>query len=111
MHTPAPTAAGHAVARPTPRTLDRRRLLDAIATRRSRLAALEDSLVADCEATALRAAASAAHHADRGTWDRFIWDRYLARAAALESAFGPAMRRLHDEIERLERLTDMPIAA
>lgn len=104
MHTPEPVGATRTAPRPRPRRLDRNRLLDAIGTRRLRIAELEDHLVAECEAAALRGMNPAIGRNDEQTWDRATWDRYLNRAATLEPKFGPALRRLHEEISRLRRL-------
>jgi hypothetical protein len=39
-----------------------------------------------------------------------MWRRYLDAAARLEPHYGPPMRRLQ-EIDRLQRLLDLPLAA
>jgi hypothetical protein len=48
---------------------------------------------------------------DRGTWDRATWQRYLDAAARLEPQYGPAMRRLLQEIDQLNRLMALPLVA
>lgn len=110
MATPATIGATPPPPRIRRRTLDRSRLLDAIAARQVRLAQIEDDLIAACEAAALRAGDRAISGDDPNTWDRAAWDRYLAEAAALEPDVGPALRRLHDDIARLDRLASMPFA-
>lgn len=84
-------------------------LQQAIADRRARYAALEAALVAACEREAAHGADRTAHLGDRGTWDRAMWDRYLAAAVRREPDFMPAMWRLLDEIGRLERLLALPL--
>lgn len=111
MHTPEPSGATHTGSRPAERGLDRRHLLDAIADRQARLVELEDELVEACETAALRAMPPTIRRDDRSTWDRATWDRYLACAAALEPEFGPALRRLYREVNQLERLAALPLAA
>ena len=88
-----------------PPPLDPDRLRDAVAERRGALAELELAMVAACEEAAFRAApAPGVLRHDRGTWDRATWDRYIAAAAAAEPRFGPPIRRLHEDIARLDRL-------
>lgn len=66
--------------------------------------------MAACEEEAARGRVSAVHMADRGSWDRPMWARYLAAAARLEPDYGPEMRRLLREIDQLTRLTELPVA-
>jgi len=77
-----------------------------LALRRAQFALLEAQLVAACEAACEAAAGRGCRGglppADRGAWDRETWRRYLA-ARALDAELGPRMRRLHAEIEQLER--------
>ena len=74
-------------------------------------AILEAALVAACEQAAARGAAGRVRLADRETWDRAMWQRYLDAAARLEPGYGPRMRRLLREIDQLTRLIELPIAA
>jgi len=105
---PVPTTA---VSLPTIARLDREALRFGIALRRERLAESEAELVAGCEA--------AAHHGEAGTSARttaalgplHMAARYLAASARLEGCYGPRMRRLRENIARLERLLDLPVAA
>jgi hypothetical protein len=96
--------ATHPAARSCSPTLNRQILLDAVAHRRARIAELEDDLVAECEAAAVRLRTIAVRHDDAATWDRAAWDRYVARVVALEPVFGPRLRRLREEVARLDRL-------
>ena len=48
---------------------------------------------------------------DRASWDRGAWQRYLDAAVRLEAGYGPRMRRLREDIARLERLLDLSVAA
>ena len=91
--------------------LDRSHLATGIASRRRRLADLEAAMAASCEAAAARGAPRAIRVEDRETWDRAMWRRYLDAAARLEPDYGPLMRRLLQEIDRLQRLLDLPLAA
>ncbi len=93
------------------RHLDRNHLVSGITSRRRRLADLEAAMAASCEAAAIRGAPRAIRVDDRGTWDRAMWQRYLDAAARLEPDYGPLMRRLLQEIDRLQRLLDLPLAA
>ena len=82
-----------------------------IARRRARLAELEAEMIAACEAAALVTHSRTSEALDREHWNRATWHRYLAAAMRLEAAYGPRMRRLHQEIGQLERLLSLPIAA
>ena len=79
--------------------------------RRQRLAELEEQMVEGCDAAAERGQhkSATANPRDRRRWDRAAWGRYLDAAARLESSHGPRMRRLRDDIARLERLLDLPV--
>nr|WP_294516543.1 hypothetical protein [uncultured Rhodopila sp.] len=91
--------------------LDRNHLVSGIASRRRRLADLEAAMAASCEAAAARGAPRGIRVDDRATWDRAMWQRYLDAAARLEPDYGPLMRLLLREIDRLQRLLDLPLAA
>jgi hypothetical protein len=91
----------------TPR-LDHEQIRDRIVQHRACLAELEAALVAACEAAAARHWTSAVHVADRATWDRPMWQRYLDAATVLEPEYGPRMRDLLRDIDRLERLLALP---
>jgi hypothetical protein len=84
--------------------IDRTRLRDALAVRRARAAVIETEWVALCERDAARGTPRGIRVDDRATWDKAMWNRYLAAAAASEPRFLPRLRRLHDEIARLEAL-------
>ncbi|HUZ62987.1 MAG TPA: hypothetical protein VMU82_04650 [Acetobacteraceae bacterium] len=89
-----------------------RRVLDwQIALRRARLTELEARMIAACEAAALGSGSPPCTRLDRESWDRSTWHRYLAAAMRLETTYGPPMRRLRQDIARLERLKALPIAA
>ena len=92
----------------TPR-LDREQIRDRIAQRRARLAKLEGALVAACEAAAARHRTSAVRVEERASWDRAMWQRYLDAATVLEPDYGPRMRDLLRDIDRLERLLALPV--
>jgi hypothetical protein len=85
-------------------SLDDRRLREAIAVRRQRLAEREADLVAACEKAVAHGAARHTRIDDRATWDRAAWNRYVGTAMRLEAQFMPEILRLIAEIERLERL-------
>ena len=91
----------------TPR-LDHDKIRNRIAQHRARLAELEGALVAACEAAAARHRASAVRVEDRATWDRPMWQRYLDAATVLEPEYGPQIRHLLRDIDRLERLLALP---
>ena len=92
------------------RHLDRSHLATGITNRRRQLADLEAAMASACEAAAARGARGVRID-DRGTWDRVMWQRYLDAAARLEPDYGPLMRRLLQEIDRLQRLLDLPLVA
>lgn len=73
-----------------------------MALRRKRLAELEAQMAGACDA-------AAAGPGDRRCWDRATWQRYLDAATRLECSYGPRMRRLRDDIARLDRLLDLPL--
>ena len=90
--------------------LDRTQIRDRIAQHRALLAELESALVAACEAAAARHRTGAVSVDDRATWDRAMWQRYLDAATVLEPQYGPPMRDLLRDIDRLERLLTLPVA-
>ena len=88
------------------------RMLDArIGRRRAALAALAAEMTAACEAEAIGTRSPTDAPADPAGWDRATWHGYLAAAMRLEAEYGPRMRRLRQEIDQLERLMSLPIAA
>jgi hypothetical protein len=91
--------------------LDLARLHSGVAARRAQLASLETEMVAACEQSAARGRPGSVRMDDRETWDRSTWDRYLAAATRLEPDYGPAMRRLLQEIDQLTRLMTLPLVA
>ena len=84
--------------------IDLDRLRDTIARRRSLIVLIETEWVATCERRAARNAGRAIRVDDRETWDRAMWDRYLAAAAATQAGYLPRLRRLYAEVARLEQL-------
>ena len=112
--TPVPSAAIGRLAQaasPFPAHLSREGLRLGVALRREVLAGLEAEMVEACEAAAGLGDPRTCAPDDRASWDRGAWRRYLDEAARSESIHGPRMRRLRDEIARLERLLDLPVAA
>ena len=95
----APSPAPFALLLPR---LSREMIRRSIALRRKRLAELEAQMVDACDA-------AAAGPGDRRCWDRAAWQRYLDAATRLEGSYGPRMRRLRDDIARLDRLLDLPL--
>ena len=98
-------------ASPFPAHLSREVLRLGIALRREALAKLEAEMVEACETAAGSGDPRTCAPDDRALWDRGAWRRYLDAAARLEGCYGPRMRRLRDDIARLERLLDLPVAA
>ena len=78
--------------------------------RRARLAELEAEMIAACETAVLGVRPPTGKISDREHWDWAMWQRYLDAAARLEPEYGPAMRRLLQEIHQLERLMALPLA-
>jgi len=108
-HAPLPAASA---TRPSGR-LDREMIRRSLMLRRERLDDLEEQMVDGCNAAAGRDhhKTATATPRDRRRWDRAAWSRYLDAAAQMENSHGPRMRRLRDDIARLERLMDLPVAA
>jgi len=90
--------------------IDRLRLREAITSRRAALAELETAMVAVCEQQAARSAGHDVRIDDRTTWDKPMWDRYLAAAANHEADYMPRMLRLLGEIDRFERMMSLALA-
>jgi len=95
----APSPAPFALLLPR---LSREMICRSVVLRRKRLAELEAQMVDACDA-------AAAGPGDRRCWDRAAWQRYLDAATRLEGSYGPRMRRLRDDIARLDRLLDLPL--
>jgi len=111
---PVPSAAigrPAQAASPFPAHLSREVLRLGVALRREVLAGLEAEMVEDCEAAAGLGDPRTCAPDDRALWDRGAWRRYLDAAVRLEAGYGPRMRRLREDIARLERLLDLPVAA
>jgi hypothetical protein len=107
---PAPVMrAGGPVHPQMVRGFDHRRLRQAIMDKRAQLAALEMSMVEVCEQDAARGLGHGVRIDERDTWDKATWDRYLTAATCHEPEYIPAMFRLLEEIERLERLMALPL--
>ena len=112
--TPVPPAAigrPEPTASPFPAHLSREVLRLGIALRREVLAGLEAEMVEACEAAAGLGDPRTSAPDDRALWDRGAWRRYLDAAVRLEAGYGPRMRRLREDIARLERLLDLSVAA
>ena len=90
--------------------IDRLRLREAITSRRAALAELETAMVAVCEQQAARGAGHDVRIDDRTTWDKPMWDRYLAAAENHEADYMPRMLRLLGEIDRFERMMSLALA-
>ncbi len=110
-----PSIAFHATLLPPPAAppaphLSREMIRRAVAVRRELLADLEAQMIEACDAAAGRGVPASVPDGRRG-WDRTAWGRYLAAATRLEASYGPRMRRLRDDIARLDRLLDLRIAA
>ena len=103
---PAPMALPAAL--PVPH-LSREMIRHAVAVRRALLADLEAQMIEACDAAAGRGVPASVPD-DRRRWDRTAWGRYLAAATRLEASYGPRMRRLRDDIARLDRLLYLSIA-
>jgi hypothetical protein len=88
--------------------IDQDRLQNAIARRRAQITRIEAEWVATCERRAAHGAGNHIRIDDRATWDRAMWNRYLAAAANTQAAYLPRLVRLYDEIVRLERLLTQP---
>ena len=91
--------------------LDGSGLRTGIAGRQQLIHTLEQQLVSECERAATRHASPFVRIDDRATWDRATWDRYLTTAAGLELDYGPRLHQLYREIDQLERLAALPLAA
>ena len=96
---------------PSSTRLSRQALLLGIALRREALDDLTAEMVGACEAAAGATDPCYANVDARHFWDRAAWRRYLDTAASFELRYGQRMRRLRDDIARLERLLELPVAA
>jgi len=96
---------------PSGTRLSRKALLLGIALRREALDDLAAEMVGACEAAAGAGDPHDSRMDTRRLWDRAAWRRYLDTAASLERRYGRRMRRLCDDIARLERLLELPLAA
>ena len=96
---------------PSSTRLSREALLLGIKLRREALDDLAAEMVGACEAAAGSGDPRYASMDARRFWDRAAWRRYLDTAASLERRYGQRMRRLRDDIARLERLLELPVAA
>lgn len=85
-------------------------LTQRLAAVRAEIATLEAAWVTAAEHELARNLSRAVRLDDRATWDRATWDRYLAAATAAEPEFKPALRRLYQQADNLERLLAMPVA-
>ncbi len=79
-------------------------LQEALIGKRAQVAQLESAWVAAAEDEIARHLSHGARIDDRATWDRPMWDRYLAAARAQEPVFKPHIMHLLDDIGSLERL-------
>lgn len=93
------------------RNLDRASLLAGVNVHKRAILDLEIELVAACEHAAHQAAGRDVTLDDRETWDRAMWQRYLAEATRLEPIYGPRMKHHYQSIDRLTHLLTMPLAA
>jgi hypothetical protein len=84
--------------------IDGFRVRDAIATRRAQIGIIEAEWVIACERDAARGACNSVRLDDRQTWDKAMWDRYLAAAAGRQGEYLPRLLRLYNEIALLEGL-------
>ena len=96
---------------PSSTRLSRKALLLGITLRREALDDLAAEMVGACEAAAGSGDPRHASVDARRLWDRAAWLRYLDTAASFELRYGQRMRRLRDDIARLERLLELPVAA
>ena len=103
-------SAPSAISTAGPPRLSRAMIHAGISLRQAALDALEAELVSDCEAAAGLGNPELSAVDNRASWDRAAWGRYLAAAVQVEARYGPRMRRLHADIEHLERLLHLPIA-
>lgn len=99
----AVTPAAH-----TSAVLERRVLELRLAVLRGRYDELEAELIAGCEAAAARGDPRTSAPDARELWDRETWRRYLAAAEGQSRILGPSMRRLRDEIGRVEAVLEAP---
>ena len=96
---------------PSSTRLSRKALLLGITLRREALDDLAAEMVGACEAAAEAGDPHGSRMDAPRLWDRTAWRRYLDTAASLELRYGQRMRRLRDDIARLERLLELPVAA
>lgn len=107
--TAVPTRTHGHLPAPAQPTLSRAALRAGIDRHRETLAGLEAALAADCEAAAARGRSRHVDMQDRETWDQVTWDRYIDAAKRFEPDYGPRMRKLLNDIDRLTRLYDLAV--
>lgn len=91
--------------------MDHQLLATRLAVRRRQILTIEDRLLIACERAAGHGRRGHRPPPDRRVWDRQTWNRYLREAVSQERELGPALRRLHEDIAALERLSSLPAAA
>jgi len=101
---PAALVSGSRFPTAPPLGIDHERLEEAIIRRRTQIALIESEWVSICEQRAAHHASHQVRLDNRETWDRAMWNRYLAAAAETEKNYLPRLRSLYNGIARLERL-------
>jgi hypothetical protein len=83
--------------------IDPTQLERVLAEKNAEIIAIETEWTAKTEQPAARAL-GLPDLGDRQNWNRTTWNRYLEAATTYQDAFLPKLRRLHAEVERLEKL-------
>lgn len=91
--------------------MDHQALNRGIALRKAEARRLQTEITLACEKAASRSYRNRQLPADPSDWDHATWDRYLSEAARMEHCFGDRLRKIFREIQALERLAAMPLAA
>jgi hypothetical protein len=83
--------------------IDPSQLERVLAEKHAEIIAVETEWTAKTEQTAARSL-GLPNLGDRQNWNRATWNRYLEAATTCQDKFLPKLRRLHAEVERLEKL-------
>ncbi len=79
-----------------------------IASRKADAGQIQTEIIIACESAARRTRYQRKRPAD---WNNAAWRRYVSEAAQAQYRFGDSLRQIYHEIDALERLAAVPVAA
>jgi hypothetical protein len=86
-------------------------LKEAIARRREEALKINTDIDIACDKAANRGCPRDQASADRSEWTHAAWNRYVAAAVEMDRLYSARLSRLYRDIEALERLSALPLAA